>query len=64
MFSPTRKVDYALIALSEATRREIPLSILTHVLNQLVHSAFIPSSRGIQGGYTLDPSRNLAVVAF
>ena len=64
MFSLTRKVDYALIALSElATHREIPLSILTHVLNQLVHSELIASSRGIQGGHTLDPSRNLAVVA-
>ncbi|MCH8148492.1 MAG: Rrf2 family transcriptional regulator [Planctomycetes bacterium] len=67
MFSLTRKFDYTLIALSEladrapervsardiTTRREIPLSILTNVLNQLAHSGLIASSRGIKGGYTL-----------
>ncbi|MCH7925401.1 MAG: Rrf2 family transcriptional regulator [Planctomycetes bacterium] len=67
MFSLTRKVDYALIALSEladqapkrvsardiATRHEIPFPILTNVLNQLVRSGLIASSRGMKGGYTL-----------
>ena len=67
MFSLTRKVDYALIALTEladrapervsardiATRHEIPLPILTNVLNQLVRSGLIASSRGIKGGYIL-----------
>ena len=67
MFSLTRKVDYALIALTElaehapermsardiATRHRLPLPILTNVLSQLVRSGLIASSRGTKGGYTL-----------
>ncbi len=76
MFSLTRKVDYALIALTEladhaparlsardiATRHEIPLPILTNVLNQLVRSGLIASSRGMKGGYTLVRSAEIVNV--
>ncbi len=76
MFSLTRKVDYALIALTEladhapervsargiATRHQLPLPILTNVLNQLVRSGLIASSRGIKGGYTLVRSAEIVNV--
>lgn len=76
MFSLTRKVDYALIALTEladqaphrmsardiATRHEIPLPILTNVLNQLVRSGLIASLRGMKGGYTLVGSAEIVNV--
>ena len=67
MFSLTRKVDYALVALTEladhtparvsardiSTRHQLPLPLLANVLNQLVRSGLIASSRGMKGGYTL-----------
>ncbi len=76
MFSLTRKVDYALVALTEladrapervsaraiATRHELPLPILTNVLNQLVRSGLIASLRGMKGGYTLVRSAEIVNV--
>ena len=67
MFSLTRKVDYALVALTEladhtparvsardiSTRHQLPLPLLANVLNQLVRAGLIASSRGVRGGYTL-----------
>ncbi len=67
MLSLTRKMDYALVAMSDlarhaparmsareiAERVQVPLPMLTNILNQLRTYGLVTSSRGVQGGYRL-----------
>ncbi len=67
MLSFTRKTDYAIVALAHmarngsgrwsardlAERLEVPVRVLTNILNQLTHHGLVVSSRGTNGGYRL-----------
>lgn len=67
MLSLTRKTDYALVALADMGRRgvcttcarelsehlDVPVRVLTNILNRLTHCGLVESERGVNGGYRL-----------
>lgn len=77
MISLSRKADYALVALAELARRapalasarrladavQVPLPVLTNVLNQLAHRGLVVSARGVQGGYRIGRPANAITLA-
>ena len=67
MLSMTRRMDYALVAMSEiarhaptrrsareiAERANLPLPMLTNILGHLKTRGLVTASRGVRGGYCL-----------